>query len=113
MTVQEFKSWVDLDQNLPVASTLTEYKVCQIVMGKQANDEIDESDKESIDIEPPPTSVQMRNALKVLKRGVQRHSDGFKKHYDYEQFINELLKKNCRQSTTDDFLKIMYTILIF
>ena len=50
MTVQEFESWVDLDQNLPVASTLTESEVGQIVVGKQANDETDESNEESIDI---------------------------------------------------------------
>ena len=87
MTVQEFESWVDLDQNLLVASTLTKSKVCQIVMGKQVNYETDESDEESIDIEPPPTSVERRNAFKVLKRGVQHHFDDFKKHYDYEQFI--------------------------
>ena len=43
---------MDLDQKLPVASTLTESKVRQIVMVTQANDETDESGKESIDIEP-------------------------------------------------------------
>ena len=98
MTVQEFKSWVDLHQNLPVAFTLTKSKICQIIMGKQANDETD-SDKESIDSKPPPTSAEMRNALKVLKRVVLHCSDDFKKHYDHEQFINKLLMKNCRQST--------------
>ena len=91
MNVQEFESWVDLDQNLPVASTLTESEVCQNVMRKQANNEINELDKEPI--EPPPTSAELRNALKVLKHGVQHRFDDFKRHYDYERFINELLGK--------------------
>lgn len=103
LTPEEFESWVEVDKNIPVASTLTESEICQIVIGKQTNDGTDESDEESLDIEPPPTSAEMRNALKVLKRGVQHRSDDFKKHYDYEQFINELLRKNCRQSTIDQF----------
>jgi len=41
----------------------------------------------------------MREALRILRRGVQHRATDFQRHYEYEQFIQELLnaKTNNRQ----------------
>ena len=52
-----------------------------------------------------PTSAEMRNAFRILWLGVQRKAeiDGFHKHQEYEHLINDLLCKQNRQLTIDDF----------
>ena len=52
-----------------------------------------------------PTSAEMRNAFRILRLGVQRKAEavGFYKRYEYERFINDLLRKQNMQSTIDDF----------
>ena len=52
-----------------------------------------------------PTPAQMREALRILRLGVQNKPDAehFHKHHDYEWFVNDLLRKNAKQSTIDDF----------
>jgi len=64
--------------------------------------------KESLDIEQPPTSAEMRNALKLLKRGAQHRSNDFRKHFDSEQFINELFRKKSRHQQLINFLSYAY-----
>jgi len=45
-------------------------------------------------LESPPTNAQMREALQILRRGVQHRATNFQRHYQYEQFIQELLIAN-------------------
>ena len=53
----------------------------------------------------PTTNVQMREALRILRRGVQNRATNFQRHYQYEQFIQELLNANKQQATIRKFLK--------
>jgi hypothetical protein len=47
----------------------------------------------------------MREALRILRRGVQQRATKFQKHYEYEQFIQELLNANKQQATLHKFFK--------
>ena len=47
----------------------------------------------------------MREALRILRRGVQHRATNFQRHYEYEQFIQELLNANKQQATLHKFLK--------
>jgi hypothetical protein len=49
----------------------------------------------------------MREALRILRRGVQHRATYFQKHYeyDYEQFIQELLNANKQQATLHQLFK--------
>ena len=49
-----------------------------------------------------PTNKEMREALRVLRLGVQNKSSEFELHY--ESFINDLLRKDMKQTKLDDFL---------
>jgi hypothetical protein len=46
----------------------------------------------------------MREALQILRRGVQHKATNFQRHYEYEQFIEELLNAN-KQTTLHKLLK--------
>jgi len=50
-------------------------------------------------LEAPPTNAQMREALQILRRGVQHRATNFQRHYEYEQFIQEILIANNQQTT--------------
>ena len=62
-----------------------------------------------------PTSSEIRNTFRILRLGVQRkaEADGFYKYYEYERFINDLLRKQNRQSTIDDFFFLDTYVLFF
>jgi hypothetical protein len=36
----------------------------------------------------------MREALRILRRGVQHRATNFQSHYEYQQFMQELLNTN-------------------
>jgi hypothetical protein len=59
--------------------------------------------KEEEMLEAPPTNAQMRAALRVLRRGVQHTATNFQRHYEYEQFIQELLNAIKQQATIHKF----------
>jgi hypothetical protein len=50
-------------------------------------------------------NAQMREALRILRRGVQNKATDFQRHYEYEQFIQELQNANKPQGTLHKFLK--------
>jgi hypothetical protein len=52
----------------------------------------------------------MREALQILRRGVQHRATNCQRHYDYEHFIQELLTANKQQTTLHKFFKY---ILLF
>jgi hypothetical protein len=60
--------------------------------------------KEEEILEAPPTNAQMREAVRILRRGVQHRATNFQRHYEYEQFIQELLNANKQQATLHTFL---------
>jgi hypothetical protein len=47
----------------------------------------------------------MREAVRILRRGVHHKATNFQRHYEYEQFIEELLNANIQQATLHKFLK--------
>ena len=55
-------------------------------------------------LEAPPTNAQMREALQILRRGVQHRTTNVQRHYEYEQFIQEILIANKQQTTLHSFL---------
>ena len=61
--------------------------------------------KEEDILEAPPTNAQMREALRILRRGVQHRATNFQRHYKYERFIQELLNANKQQTTIHKLFK--------
>jgi len=107
MSKEEFENWLDIDNNGEVVATMTVSEICEAV----ANDEsklAEESEsncrsKEEEILEAPPTNAQMREALQILRRGVQHRATNFQRHCEYEQFIQELLIANKQQATMHTF----------
>jgi hypothetical protein len=107
MPKEEFENWLDIDSNAEVVATMTVSEICQAVADDKSKlAEESESNcisKEEI-LEAPPTNSQMREALQILCRGVQHTATNFQRHYEYEQFIQELLNANKQQATLHKFL---------
>lgn len=53
----------------------------------------------------------MREALRVLRRGVQQHSSNFEFQYTYEHFINDLL--TLKKKKTDINKKILFNLVVY
>lgn len=107
MTTSEFEEWMAIDNELNVAQNVTEEEICESLMCKSVTTSSIENQEpeEEVDIQTmqPPTMSEMRKALEVLRRGVQHRSSDFQTHYDYEIFVNNLLRENQRQTTLDEF----------
>ncbi|GBM96273.1 hypothetical protein AVEN_173040-1 [Araneus ventricosus] len=94
---------MSIDEDILVAATLTDLEICQAICQQDKEIKVDDSDVDECVDENPPTNAEMRQALDILKRGVQHRSTSFKKQYEYEQYINELLRTNCRQATINEY----------
>ncbi|GBM27940.1 hypothetical protein AVEN_146161-1 [Araneus ventricosus] len=79
MQKEEYKEWMSIDDDIPVAATLTDLEICQAIKA-------DASDGDECVEENLPTNSEMRKALDILKRGVQHRSTSFKKQYEYEKY---------------------------
>jgi hypothetical protein len=95
---------LDIDNNAEVVATMTVSEICQVVAGDKSKlaeeSESNCTSKEEQILEAPPTNAQMREAPRILRRGVQHKATTFQRHYEYEQFIQELL--NANKQTTDN-----------
>jgi hypothetical protein len=104
---EEFENWLDVDNNAEVVATMTVSEICQaFASDKSTSAEESESNctsKEEEIFEAPPTNVQIREALRFLRRGVQHRATNFQRHYEYQQFIQELLNANKQQATLHKF----------
>ncbi|GBM36248.1 hypothetical protein AVEN_71954-1 [Araneus ventricosus] len=98
MQKEEFKEWMSIDEGIPVIAILTDLEICQTVCKQDQAIEVDDSDGDECVEENPPTNAEMRQALDILKLGVHHLSTNFEKQYEYEQYINELLRTNCGQA---------------
>jgi hypothetical protein len=109
MSKEEFENWLDIDNNTEVVATMTLSDICEAVAnGKSKLAEESESNctsKEEEIFEAPPTNAQVREASQILRRGVQHRATNFQRHYEYEQFIQELLIANKQQATLRKFFK--------
>ncbi|GBN49356.1 hypothetical protein AVEN_57101-1 [Araneus ventricosus] len=86
---------MSIDEDIPVALTLTDLEICQAVCEQDQAIKVNDYDRDKCAEENHPTNTEMRQALDILKCGLQHHSTNFKKQYEHEQYINELLRNNC------------------
>jgi hypothetical protein len=107
MSKEEFENWLDIDNNAEVVATMTVSELCQAVADDKSKlaeeSESNCTSKEEEILEAPPTNAQMREALRILRSGVQHRATNFQRHYEYEQFIQELLNANKQQPTIHKF----------
>ena len=110
MSKEESENWLDIDNNVEVVATMTVSEICEAVvndkskLAEESESNCTSKEEEEI-LEAPPTNAQMREALQILRRGVQHRATNCQRHYEYEQFIQELLIANRQQATIHKFLK--------
>jgi len=101
MSKEEFENWLDIDNNAEVVAIMTVSEICQAIADDKSKfaeeSESNCTSKEEEILEAPPSNAQMREALRILHRGLQHRATNFQRHYEYEQFIQELLNANNRQ----------------
>ncbi|GBM87132.1 hypothetical protein AVEN_53608-1, partial [Araneus ventricosus] len=68
---EEYEEWMSIDEDIPVAATLTDLKICQAVCVQDQAIKGDDPDGDECVEENPPTSAEMRQALDILKRGMK------------------------------------------
>ncbi|GBN82108.1 hypothetical protein AVEN_259198-1 [Araneus ventricosus] len=66
--------------------TLTDLEICQAVCEQDQAIKVDDSDGDECVEENVPTNSEMRQALDILKRGVQHRATNFKKQDECEQY---------------------------
>ncbi|GBM96528.1 hypothetical protein AVEN_121243-1 [Araneus ventricosus] len=71
MQKEEYEEWMSVDEDIPVASTLTDLEIYQAVCEQDQAIKVDDSDRGECIEGNPPTKAEMRQALNILKRGVQ------------------------------------------
>ncbi|GBM08553.1 hypothetical protein AVEN_69770-1 [Araneus ventricosus] len=108
MQNEEYEEWMSIDEDIPVAATLTNLEICQAVCEQDQAIKVNDSDGDEFVEENPPTNTKMRQTLDILKCNMQHHSTNFQKQYKYEQFINELLRNNCCQTAINEFFKLLF-----
>jgi hypothetical protein len=103
MRKEEFENWLDIDNNVEVVATVTVSVICQAVADDKAKlaeeSESNCTSKEEETLEAPPTNALMREALRILRRGVEHTATNCQRHYGYEQLFQELLNANKQQAT--------------
>ncbi|GBN93812.1 hypothetical protein AVEN_175588-1 [Araneus ventricosus] len=67
----EYEEWMSIDEDIPIAATLSNLEICQAI-------KVDDSDGDECAEESPPTNAEMRQALDILKCGVEYRSRNFK-----------------------------------
>ncbi|GBM18700.1 hypothetical protein AVEN_8997-1 [Araneus ventricosus] len=86
MQKEEYEEWMSIDEDIPVAATLTDLEICQAVCEQDQAIKVDDSDGDECVEENTPTNAEMRQALDILKCGVQYRSTNFKQQDEYEQY---------------------------
>ncbi|GBO07066.1 hypothetical protein AVEN_245622-1 [Araneus ventricosus] len=85
MQKEEYEELMSIEEYIPVAATLTGMEICPVVCEQDQAIKVDDSEGDECVEENPPTNAEMRQALDILKRGVQHRATNFKKQYEYEQ----------------------------
>ncbi|GBN23293.1 hypothetical protein AVEN_12444-2-1, partial [Araneus ventricosus] len=77
MQKKEYEEWMSIDEDIPVAAALTVLEIRKGVCEQDQAIKGDDSDGDECVEENPPTNAEMRQALDILKRGVQHRSTNF------------------------------------
>ncbi|GBO07246.1 hypothetical protein AVEN_179084-1 [Araneus ventricosus] len=85
MQKEEYEELMSTEEYIPVAATLTGMEICPVVCEQDQVIKVYDSEGDECVEENPPTNAEMRQALDILKRGVQHRATNFKKQYEYEQ----------------------------
>ncbi|GBO33392.1 hypothetical protein AVEN_221781-1 [Araneus ventricosus] len=65
---------MSIDEDIPLAATITDMENCQAVYEQDKAIKVDDSHGDECVEENPPTNAEMRQALDILKLGVQHRS---------------------------------------
>ncbi|GBN66131.1 hypothetical protein AVEN_215812-1 [Araneus ventricosus] len=71
MQKEECEEWMSIDEDIPAATTLTNLEICKAGCEQYQAIEVDDSDGDECVEEYPPTKAEMKQALDILKSGVQ------------------------------------------
>ncbi|GBN58514.1 hypothetical protein AVEN_65998-1 [Araneus ventricosus] len=74
MLKKEYEKLMSIDEDIPVAATLTGLEICEAVCGQDQAINVDDSDGDECAEENPPTNAEMREALDILNRSVKHRS---------------------------------------
>ncbi|GBN25299.1 hypothetical protein AVEN_185264-1 [Araneus ventricosus] len=85
MQKEEYEEWMSIDENISVASTLTDLEICQAVCEQDQAIKVDDSAGNEC-VEENPTNAELEQALDIAKRDVQHRSINFKKQDEYQQY---------------------------
>ncbi|GBL91115.1 hypothetical protein AVEN_28762-1 [Araneus ventricosus] len=107
MQNEEYEEWMSIDEDIRVAATLTDLEIFQAVCEQDQAIKVDDPDGGECVEENPPTNAEMRQALDILKRGVQHRSTNFKNNTSTNNLIG-MLRNNCRQRTINDFFNCYF-----
>ncbi|GBM92640.1 hypothetical protein AVEN_107056-1 [Araneus ventricosus] len=80
MQKEEYEEWMAVDEDIPVAAPLTDLEICEAVCKEDQAIKVDDSDGNECVKENLPTNAEMRQALDILKLGVQHRLTNFKKN---------------------------------
>ncbi|GBM80727.1 hypothetical protein AVEN_115844-1 [Araneus ventricosus] len=79
MQTEEYEEWMSIDEDIPIAATLTDLEICQAVCEQDQAIIVDGDNRDECVEENPPKNAEMRQALDILKRDVQHRSTNLKK----------------------------------
>ncbi|GBO01263.1 hypothetical protein AVEN_42505-1 [Araneus ventricosus] len=71
------EEWISIDEDIPVDVTQTDLEIFQSVCEQEQAIKVDDSDGDDCIEKNPPTNAEMRQALDILKPGVQQRTTIF------------------------------------
>ncbi len=83
---------MSIDDNATVVAKMTDSDICQFVTQKEDSNAAEEGEDSASTSAKIPSSSEMREALRILRLGVQHRSEEFHPQYEYEAFVNKLLR---------------------
>ncbi|GBN57663.1 hypothetical protein AVEN_23967-1 [Araneus ventricosus] len=91
MQKEEYEEWKSIDEDNPVAATLTDLEICQAI-------KVDDSDMDKCVEENLPTNAEMRQALDMILKRACSIAQQILKNNMSRNNINELLRNNLSSS---------------
>ena len=101
-----FYGWADeVDRDIDIVQPLSDEAIITSVMETHDDSDNDEDEREMEAEEPNPPSIkEMREAMRILKRGLQAQGFNFHTLSRFESEVDKTLQKRYKQSTLNKFL---------